>query len=246
MSDIFGLPLRIVTDRGTAFTSKTFAEFGHENNVQHIQNAVRTPRANGQIERINQTINSFLRTTTNDSKRWDTRLNELQWAINSQINKTTGCCPNDIVFRFKARDTLQNQVMAVLSSTDETESSVPSPEVIASRIDQKKSQWKRRFDERHRSPKQYEVGDLVLVESVPASTGDSRKLEPKYKGPYIVDRVLNNDRYLVCDLDDIQRNQRRFESVFATDKMKPWCDLGPEQGEDDDVEDDADDGTDAE
>lgn len=45
----------------------------------------------------------------------------------------------------------------------------------------------------------------------------------------MIDRVLNNDRYLVCDLDDIQRNQRRFESVFATDKIKLWCGLGPEE-----------------
>ena len=52
----FGLPTRIVTDRGTAFTSKTFIEYCKSNAIQHILNAVRTPRANGQIERANQVI----------------------------------------------------------------------------------------------------------------------------------------------------------------------------------------------
>lgn len=121
MSTTFGFPLRIVTDRGTAFTSKAFTEFCKTNNIQHILNAVRTPRANGQIERVNQSLNTFLRTTTNDAKKWDVELTKLQWVINFQINKTTGCCPNDVVFRFKPRDLLQNRVMAILSESDPSE-----------------------------------------------------------------------------------------------------------------------------
>lgn len=54
----------------------------------------------------------------------------------------------------------------------------------------------------------------------------------------MVKKVLECDRYLVADLDDMQRNQRRFESVFASDKMKPWCSLGPEADlPDDDIND---------
>lgn len=78
VSSIFGLPTRIISDRGTAFTSRAFTDYCDANNIQHIQNAVRTPRANGQIERINQSIGMFLRTTTNDARKWDVRLKELQ------------------------------------------------------------------------------------------------------------------------------------------------------------------------
>ncbi|XP_039228033.1 uncharacterized protein LOC120320994 [Drosophila yakuba] len=44
-----GMPDRIVTDRGTAFTSKDCKS----NNVKHILNAVRTPRTSGHARRTN-------------------------------------------------------------------------------------------------------------------------------------------------------------------------------------------------
>ncbi|XP_037960916.1 uncharacterized protein K02A2.6-like [Teleopsis dalmanni] len=50
MSSYFGLPAKIVTDRGTSFTSTQFEEYCDTNNIQHVKTAVRTPRANGQVE----------------------------------------------------------------------------------------------------------------------------------------------------------------------------------------------------
>lgn len=78
LTTFFGLPKRIITDRGTAFTSKVFEEYCENNNIMHIKTAVRTPRANGQVERANQSILSFIRTTTENPKDWDLRLRELQ------------------------------------------------------------------------------------------------------------------------------------------------------------------------
>lgn len=232
-SNVFGLPARIVTDRGTAFTSRVFADYCEKHDIKHIQNAVRTPRANGQIERVNSMIGAFLRTTTTNDNKWDDKLDGLQWTINSQINKTSNCCPNDVVFRFKPRDILQNRVLAVLNCCDDVLPEIPSPEVIAAHIDEQKAAWKERYDSRHRLPKTYTEGDLVLVEHSPPATGDSRKLEPKYRGPYVVANDLGRDRYLIRDIENMQRNQRRFESVFSSEKIKPWCSLGPDYETDD-------------
>lgn len=52
----FGVPIRLITDKGTSFTSKIFQEFITSFGIQHIVNAVATPRANGQVERFNRTI----------------------------------------------------------------------------------------------------------------------------------------------------------------------------------------------
>lgn len=68
MTVFFGLPKRIITDRGTAFTSKAFEEYCDVNNIQHIKTAVRTPRANGQVERANQTILHYLQTSSDKPK----------------------------------------------------------------------------------------------------------------------------------------------------------------------------------
>lgn len=237
LSFFFGLPHRIVSDRGTAFTSRAFSDFCTKNDIQHIKNAVRTPRANGQIERINQMVLAFLRTTTEENAKWDTDLKNFQWVVNSQINKTIGCSPNEVVFTYRLRDCLQNRIVKALNDV-ETEQQLPNHAEIAERIDAEKKKWKERFDRKHKSPKLYEANDLVVIENVAPATGDSRKLEPKFRGPYLVKKVLGSDRYLVTDLDDIQRNQRPFVSVFAADKMKPWCALSPEIDEDDEDEDD--------
>lgn len=235
LTQYFGLPARIVSDRGTAFTSKQFANYCEENAVQHIKNAVRTPRANGQVERINQMITTFLRVKHEDARKWDLDLGDFQWIVNSQINKTIGCCPNQVVFRYTPRDNGGNKLLAALHETDENDEhqELPILNEIATVADEAKAKWKARFDNKHRIPTSYAENDLVLVENVASATGEPRKLEPKYRGPYIIKKVLESDRYLVADLKDIQRNQRPYESVFASDKIKRWCTLGPEINADD-------------
>lgn len=41
--DLFGLPERIISDRGTAFTSKNFAHFVNERKIKHVITAVASP-----------------------------------------------------------------------------------------------------------------------------------------------------------------------------------------------------------
>lgn len=53
---ILGNPRRIVSDRGTAFTSHAFAEYCKEENIQHVTTTTGMPRANGQVERVNRTL----------------------------------------------------------------------------------------------------------------------------------------------------------------------------------------------
>ncbi|KAJ8909804.1 hypothetical protein NQ315_008933 [Exocentrus adspersus] len=56
-----GYPRRIISDRGTAFTSRSFCDFVNEKHIKHVVNAVSTPRANGQIERFHRTFLNALR-----------------------------------------------------------------------------------------------------------------------------------------------------------------------------------------
>lgn len=56
----YSRPRRIITDRGTCFTSLEFAEFMVRNNIQHIKVATASAQANGQIERTNRVLNATL------------------------------------------------------------------------------------------------------------------------------------------------------------------------------------------
>ncbi|GFY35669.1 transposon Tf2-6 polyprotein [Trichonephila clavipes] len=54
----FGNPIRIISGRGSAFTSKLFNEYFDEENIQHLQITTGVPRGNGQVERIHRSFDS--------------------------------------------------------------------------------------------------------------------------------------------------------------------------------------------
>lgn len=56
----YSKPIRIVSDRGTSFTSDMFKDFCKEHNIQHILIAAGSPRAIGQVERYNRTIKAMI------------------------------------------------------------------------------------------------------------------------------------------------------------------------------------------
>ena len=56
----FGMPERIISDRGTCFTSKQFQRYCNDNVIKNTLIAVRTPRANGQVDSMNRTILAML------------------------------------------------------------------------------------------------------------------------------------------------------------------------------------------
>lgn len=50
----------------------------------------------------------------------------------------------------------------------------------------------------------------------------NKKLLNKYKGPYIIKKVLENDRYFITDIEGFQNTQKPFKAVFDPTLMKKW------------------------
>ncbi|XP_071052109.1 uncharacterized protein [Onthophagus taurus] len=84
---------------------------------------------------------------------------------------------------------------------------------------------KERFDKKCVIPRQYKEGDIVLIKREPIATGESRKLQPLFKGPYVIVETLGQDQYVLSDIEGAERTQRPFKSVYSADRMKPWCQL---------------------
>ena len=55
-ASVFGNPRRIITDRGTTFTARSFEEYGAREVIQHLLFATGVPCGNVQVERINRII----------------------------------------------------------------------------------------------------------------------------------------------------------------------------------------------
>lgn len=204
--------------------------------IQHVKTAVRTPRANGQAERVNRTILSAIRCSTKDAKEWDTTLSNIQWSMNSQNNSTTKISPNELVFNFDLRCVSENRLVQAVNDemTPEDTDNQEKQQKAIENIDTERQKWKQRYDRAHQRPTVYNEGQLVVIDYIPSATGDTHKLDPKFRGPYLVTKQLAHDRYVVEDLPDAPRTQRHYCNIVSSDHMKPWCLLSPDLEYDED------------
>ncbi|CAK1599605.1 unnamed protein product [Parnassius mnemosyne] len=224
----FSVPRRLISDRGTSFTSKRFNEYLDSLGVKHVLNTVATPRANGQIERYNRTVLASL-TASNFGKPehlWDECVSDIQWGLNNTINKTIGKTPAEALFGIKTIGTNDSLVQINVLSDSDNENAQNTNNIdsirneISQRIKIDQTKQKERFDKKRKILK-FVVGDLVRVEREIPSTGKSKKLISKVRGPYRICKVLDNDRYVVEDTP-ISRKGRRFSGIFSVDKIHPW------------------------
>lgn len=86
---IFGNLGRIISDRGTGFTSTEFKNYCCKHGIEHIKITAGFPRANGQIERINRTIIQVLtKMSLNDPVKWYKHIPRLQQVLNSTFQRS--------------------------------------------------------------------------------------------------------------------------------------------------------------
>lgn len=87
----FGVPTRLITDKGSSFTSTAFKSFISNYGIKHVINAVATPRGNGQVERFNRTILDAISASSHgkDEKSWDECIGDIQIGLNTTRHKTT-------------------------------------------------------------------------------------------------------------------------------------------------------------
>jgi hypothetical protein len=70
-------------------------------------------------------------------------------------------------------------------------------QTVAELLEQNRERMQKPFNKGRRKALVLKEGDLVLVRAEIPATGESRKLYPKFKGPYEVVKPVGNDRYLI-------------------------------------------------
>ncbi|KAG7304077.1 hypothetical protein JYU34_011007 [Plutella xylostella] len=223
---IFGVPRRVISDRGTSFTSKEFEDFLLEKGVKHVLNAVASPRANGQCERYNRTIIDALTSAIHGKAEnlWDTAIPQVQWSINNTINKGTGHTPSEMLFGVQTTGVSDGIMNEIVSEIHEPVDRVEVYDDATVRIASNQEKQKEYFDKKRKIATQYKIGDLVRVEKeIRTEVGHSRKLLPKCVGPYRISKVLDNDRYEIEDTPITKKEGCKiYRATYAVDKLYPW------------------------
>jgi len=77
----------------------------------------------------------------------------------------------------------------------------------------------------HKKSIKYKVGDYIIIKDSDAKIGDNKKLRFTYKGPYRIEKVLDNDRYIVQDIPGCQLTQKPYYGILTPDRIKPWISI---------------------
>lgn len=221
---MFRVPDRLISDRGSCFTSHLFKRYCYDKGIKHILNAVASPKSNGQVERYNRTVLSSL-TAQNlrcDEKEWDSQLGKIQWGCNNTVQKTTGRKPAEVMFGTHMNGETNPKLNEALRETREVADVEEIQAEVKDKIDLEQEKQKEYYD-RNRYPAQvYQKGDLVKITKVNfQNDGKSKKLLPSYIGPYRVTRVLGQDRYRIASIPGFSTANSRTTTI-AAERMRPW------------------------
>ena len=90
----FGLPKRMISDRGPQFSSQVFQELCTKLGVKSSMSTAYHPQTDGQTERMNQEIEAYLRIYCGaHPEQWVDHLPDLEFAHNINVHSATNQSP---------------------------------------------------------------------------------------------------------------------------------------------------------
>lgn len=246
---IFRSPERLISDRGTSFTSHAFKRFCLDKGIKHILNAVASPRSNGQVERYNRTILSSLaaQNLNCDERDWDVSIGKVQWGLNNTCQKTTGKTPAEVMFGTCMNVEANPRLNEIRQETRDNSDLTSIREIVKDKIDFEQEKQKDNYDRNRRPARIYSDGELVkITRTIFNNDGKSKKLLSQYIGPYRVIEALGNDRYRVAAVPGLTGGKGKRRTTVAADRMLPWVHVAAlEVHESDDDDTDAGDHSDS-
>ncbi|MCO5578912.1 hypothetical protein L7F22_032761 [Adiantum nelumboides] len=192
----YGLPIEIVSDRGTHFINEAIEFLLDEFLVIHKKSALYYPQANGQAESTNKILVTILTKVVSESRAdWDQKMHSDLWAYKVAHKTCIGTTPFNMIYEAQAilplefliptlrvakdlewtRHELSEQ-LEVLEKLDETRL-----RVVVSIYVQKRNM--KSFFDQHLINKEFATGDYVLMYTLKQH---SKKLKNQSNGPYVI------------------------------------------------------------
>ena len=159
------IPSVVLTDNGPEFTSKEFNDFLMDCGVTHKVTTPYCPSSNGAVERVNRTIQTFLRSIVTSGETWDQSLARAVISYNNTLHSELGMSPSNFI----------------LSKGHEVCSDPPL-----------QSELKETWRLGHPKFLPFKVGQFVLMKKHEPGFLNVHKLSDKFDGPFKIVKVNDN------------------------------------------------------
>jgi len=166
---LHGLPKVIISDRDRIFTSAFWTELFRLADVQLNLSSSYHPQSDGQTERLNQTMETYLRCFVNACpSKWSSWLPLAEFWYNSTPHSALGCSPFEALYGYRPRHFGIQAFDSV--SVPELGAWLQDRQVMSDLIQQhlhrSKERMKRQAD-KNRSERHFAVGDMVFLRLQP-------------------------------------------------------------------------------
>lgn len=201
-----GIPKKVLTDRGTQFTSDCMAEVYR---LLAVKGQFTTPyhaQCNGLVERFNGTLKSMLRKVAGEQpKTWDKYIPALLFAYREVPQESTGFSPFELLYGRTVRGPMailrdlwtqeentekdRDASMYVLQLRNRIESTC---KIAKENLEKEGARYKKHFDRRTKN-RSFKAGDRVLL----LLPHKQNKLEMTWKGPFPVEERVGEVDYKI-------------------------------------------------
>ena len=193
---LHGVPLSIVSDRDSRFTSSFWKSLHKALGTRLAFSTAFHPQTDGQSERTIQTLEDMLRACVLDfQKSWNVYLPLVEFAYNNSFHSSIGMAPYEALYGRKCRSPIHWDEIGERKflGPELVQRTGEAVEKIRKRMLTAQSRQKSYADVRRRKL-EFNVGDKVFLKIAPMRGvmrfGKKGKLSPRYIGPFeILERI---------------------------------------------------------
>lgn len=227
----YGYPHRIITDNGSSLSAGAFKDWCIQHEIDLDPASAYHPETNGMVERYNGfMVRQLARIIQWDGlaeHAWASILDRVTWTWRTQIKQTRGVSPFEILFGQRARlpwDQDHTTMMDMEEREEIDEERRGILEVLRATVRQRilnEHQWSTEAAGLP-LPRNYEVGDEVLVHQSALLKQWSGKLSPRWKGPFVIFEALPGGAYRLSE--EVEGQWKRYYGGRPVNhsRLKPY------------------------
>ena len=221
----YGVPGTLLTDNGSNFVGILFQQICKLLGIKRLLTTPYHPQTDGLVERFNGTLLGMLRPFVGDTQRdWDTFLKPVLFAYRTAVQKSIKTSPFFLMYgrlpTLPFDDILTPSHSPSYNDNPSMAEEVSSQLRTAFRAAQSYLKEAAKKQSQHRTKKEASVdigvGSHVLLRNEVIPVGHSRKLVPKWIGPYVILERKSPVNFVIKDIQD----DRKPNKLVHADRLK--------------------------